>query len=239
MRGGRPQARRRHRHEPPDRRGPRDGQPADLRQQRLRARDQRQGLREAPRTTRTSRSSTTPSQAHYPPGSTYKLVAGTGALADNKITPYTRVQTQPLPHARPDEVLGVEPPRLGRCTIKCGFAHSSDTFFFQLAGMLGIDRLGYWAKQYGFGAPTGIDLPGEVAGIVPTNEWKQEALGERDLPGRDLPGRHRPGLRRRDADPADQRLRGARQRRQALPAAGRPRVVGPDGTVVRRVQARS
>ena len=51
-----------------------------------------------------------------------------------------------------------------------------------MAGMLGIDRLGYWAKQYGFGAPTGIDLPGEVAGIVPTNQWKQDALGRADLP---------------------------------------------------------
>ena len=43
--------------------------------------------------------------------------------------------------------------------------------------MLGADRLGYWAKQYGFGSPTGVDLPGEVSGIVPTNAWKQDALG--------------------------------------------------------------
>ena len=49
--------------------------------------------------------------------------------------------------------------------------------------MLGADRLGYWAKQYGFGAPTGIDLPGEVSGIVPTNDWKQEALGAPMFPG--------------------------------------------------------
>jgi penicillin-binding protein 2 len=49
--------------------------------------------------------------------------------------------------------------------------------------MLGIDRLGYWAKQYGFGSPTGIDLPGEVSGIVPTNQWKMNALGEPIYPG--------------------------------------------------------
>ena len=55
----------------------------------------------------------------------------------------------------------------GGCDLDCGFGHSSDTYFFQLSGMLGIDRLGYWAKEYGFGAPTGIDLPGEVSGIVP------------------------------------------------------------------------
>ena len=43
--------------------------------------------------------------------------------------------------------------------------------------MLGIDRLGYWANQYGFGTPTGIDLPGEASGIVPTNEWKLANTG--------------------------------------------------------------
>jgi penicillin-binding protein 2 len=43
--------------------------------------------------------------------------------------------------------------------------------------MLGADRLGHWASEYGFGQPSGIDLPGEVAGIVPTNQWKQDTLG--------------------------------------------------------------
>jgi penicillin-binding protein 2 len=49
--------------------------------------------------------------------------------------------------------------------------------------MLGIDRLAYWAKNYGFGAPTGIDLPGEVSGIVPSNVWKQATFGEPIYPG--------------------------------------------------------
>ena len=44
--------------------------------------------------------------------------------------------------------------------------------------MLGADRLAYWARQYGFGAPTGIDLPGEVSGIVPNNKWKMNAFGQ-------------------------------------------------------------
>jgi penicillin-binding protein 2 len=63
------------------------------------------------------------------------------------------------------------------CDLTCGFGHSSDTYFFQVAGMLGADRLAYWARQYGFGEPTGIDLPGEAAGIVPSNQWKMSALG--------------------------------------------------------------
>ena len=71
----------------------------------------------------------------------------------------------------------------GRATSTAASAHSSDTYFFQLAGKLGIDRLAYWAEQYGFGSPTGIDLPGEVGGIVPSNEWKLDTLGAEIFPG--------------------------------------------------------
>jgi penicillin-binding protein 2 len=122
-------------------------------------------------------------QAHYAPGSTYKLVAGTGALADREITDSTRVITRPYLTLGDTKFYEWNRRGWGPCDIYCGFGHSSDTFFYQLAGMLGIDRLGYWAKQYGFGEPTGVDLPSEVAGIVPTNAWKQDALGSEIFPG--------------------------------------------------------
>ena len=52
-----------------------------------------------------------------------------------------------------------------------------------MAQRLGIERLAYWAHQLGFGAKTGIDLPGEVPGIVPTNQWKQDTFGQAIFPG--------------------------------------------------------
>jgi penicillin-binding protein 2 len=116
-------------------------------------------------------------QGHYPPGSTYKLVAGTGVLADKKITDRTKVQTRGYLTLGGTRFYDWNHRGFGPCDIYCGFGHSSDTFFFQMAGKLGADRLGYWAHQYGFGTPTGIDLPNEVAGIVPTNQWKQSTLG--------------------------------------------------------------
>ena len=122
-------------------------------------------------------------QAHYAPGSTYKLVTGTGGLADRKITTTTRLTTKSYLTLGTTKFYEWNRRGWGPCDIYCGFGHSSDTFFYQVAGMLGIDRLGYWAEQYGFGEPTGIDLPGEVAGIVPTNAWKQEALGAEIFPG--------------------------------------------------------
>jgi penicillin-binding protein 2 len=122
-------------------------------------------------------------QAHYPPGSTYKLVTGTGGLADRKISARTELTTQGYLTLGSTRFYDWNRRGFGRCDIYCGFGHSSDTYFFQVAAMLGIDRLGYWAKQYGFGSPTGIDLPGEVSGIVPTNQWKQDALGAPIYPG--------------------------------------------------------
>jgi penicillin-binding protein 2 len=122
-------------------------------------------------------------QAHYAPGSTYKLVTGTGGLADRKITETTRLTTKGYLTLGSTKFYEWNHRGWGPCDIYCGFGHSSDTFFYQLAGKLGIDRLAHWARQYGFGAPTGVDLPGEVAGIVPNNAWKQDVLGARIFPG--------------------------------------------------------
>jgi penicillin-binding protein 2 len=119
----------------------------------------------------------------FPPGSTYKLVAGTGALADHKITKVTQILTRGFLLLGKTRFYDWNHRGFGRCNILCGFAHSRDTFFFQMAGMLGIDRLAYWAGQYGFGARTGIDLPGEASGTVPSNQWKLDTLGTPIYPG--------------------------------------------------------
>ena len=122
-------------------------------------------------------------QAWYPPGSTYKLVTGTGAIADGKVTATTKVATKGYLTLGKTKFYDWNHRGFGPCDIYCGFGHSSDTYFFTLAGRLGIDRLAYWAEQYGFGSPTGIDLPGEVSGIVPSNEWKMAKLGSEVFPG--------------------------------------------------------
>ncbi len=114
----------------------------------------------------------------YPPGSTYKLVTGTGALADGKISSSSRIQTKPFLEIGDWKYWEWNRKGWGPLNIFDGFGHSSDTFFYQLAGKLTIDRLAYWAHQFGFGKPTGIDLPSEAAGIVPTNEWKRRTLNE-------------------------------------------------------------
>ena len=119
----------------------------------------------------------------FPPGSTYKLVTGSGALMDGIITPDTEAPDCAVSVDRPVQVLGLEHAGFGPLNVTEGFADSSDTFFYQLAGDLGADRLAYWAQQFGFGQKTGIDLPGEARGIIPTNDWKQSVFGQDVYPG--------------------------------------------------------
>ncbi|MES1239498.1 MAG: penicillin-binding transpeptidase domain-containing protein, partial [Chloroflexota bacterium] len=119
----------------------------------------------------------------YPAGSTYKLVAGTGVLADGKITATTKVRTAGFLTLGGIKFKDWNDRGFGMCDIMCGFAHSSDTFFYQAAAMLGIDRHAYWGHQYGFGSRTGIDLPAEASGIVPSNQWKLDTLGLPIYPG--------------------------------------------------------
>lgn len=119
----------------------------------------------------------------FPPGSTYKVVTAVGALTDRKLGPDELVQTRAYLQLGPDKFWDWNRAGFGLLDIKGGFARSSDTFFYQVAARLGIDRLGYWARQFGFGAPTGIDLPGEAAGIVPDERWKQDTFGQAIFPG--------------------------------------------------------
>ncbi len=119
----------------------------------------------------------------YPPGSTYKLVTGSAVLSDGKLGPDQTLQTYGhlmLGGYRFNDWNGAG---FGPLTVAGAYAQSSDTFFYQAAALVGIDRLAYYAHQFGFGSPTGIDLPGEATGIVPSNEWKMQTFGQSIFPG--------------------------------------------------------
>jgi penicillin-binding protein 2 len=62
-------------------------------------------------------------------------------------------------------------------------AQSVNTYFYQLAVDMGIDRLSTYAAQFGFGSPTGIDLPGEASGVLPSREWKHGRFAQPWYPG--------------------------------------------------------
>jgi len=113
----------------------------------------------------------------YPPGSTFKLVTGLAAL-EEKVTTTTKLWPTYGCYQIPDAPKGQclydwNHRGFGPLNLVQAFARSSDTFFYQMAIKLGIDRLGHWAQQLGFGERTGIGLPGEARGIVISREWAQ------------------------------------------------------------------
>jgi penicillin-binding protein 2 len=71
----------------------------------------------------------------------------------------------------------------GRVNLSEALAQSVNTYFFTLANELGIERLSSQMARFGFGRPTGIDLPGEAVGILPSREWKRAARNETWYPG--------------------------------------------------------
>jgi penicillin-binding protein 2 len=119
----------------------------------------------------------------YPPGSTYKLVTASGALMDGLLTPTQQLETAAYLEINSYRYYDWNRRGFGPLNVTQAYAISSDTFFYQAAGMLGIDRLAYWADQWGFGKRTGIDLPAEAKGIIPTNAWKEATFGQEIFPG--------------------------------------------------------
>ena len=65
----------------------------------------------------------------------------------------------------------------GRVNLEHSLAESCDVFFYELAYKLGINRIHQYLTRFGFGSPTGVDLPREAPGLVPSREWKLAALG--------------------------------------------------------------
>ena len=71
----------------------------------------------------------------------------------------------------------------GRVNLIQALAQSVNTYFYSLAVDMGIDRMSEYLSQFGFGAPTGIDLVGEGKGILPSREWKRANLNQVWFPG--------------------------------------------------------
>jgi penicillin-binding protein 2 len=134
----------------------------------------------------------------YPPGSTFKLVTSTAALAEHVITQFTTLVDRG-PIYLPNFFFPNDPTQAqefvswnhklnilhGPMTIVEGIGFSNDIFFYYLGGGfpdfmtgLGSERLAKWMRLYGFGELTGVDLPGEVTAFVPDEQWKRLTKAE-------------------------------------------------------------
>ncbi|MDX1606921.1 MAG: penicillin-binding protein 2, partial [Candidatus Competibacterales bacterium] len=111
----------------------------------------------------------------YPPGSTIKpmmaLVGLAAGVVDRHSTVYCPGYFE-LP-GRSRRFRDWRRGGHGRVAMTESIAESCDVYYYELALELGIDRMHALLGQFGFGAPTGIDLVGERSGLLPSTEWKQ------------------------------------------------------------------
>ena len=116
-------------------------------------------------------------QGLYTPGSTFKIVVAVAALEEGVITPDFRVSCGggATFYGRFFQCLKAH----GSLDLPRAIEQSCNTYFYTAGNMVGIDRIHKWATLLGLGEKTGIDLPNEVEGLVPSTEWKRRRYNEK------------------------------------------------------------
>ncbi len=126
----------------------------------------------------------------YPPGSTFKMVLALAALQGNHITPETVYEDTGVmrlgPYTFANWYFTQYGQKDGPVNVYKALQRSNDIYFYQLGYKMGEKVIGESARKLGFGKQVGVDLPGEVDGLVPDNEWKQRVVGEVWYPGDNL-----------------------------------------------------
>ena len=123
-------------------------------------------------------------QVEYPPGSTWKPVTALAAMQEHLLSPYASIQCTPQAEYGLDkQVFKNWDPYVNRpMTLPEALSASCDTYFYDVGyrfytgGRDWWDRLQDWARVFGFGATTGLDIGGESTGLVPTPAWRKRTF---------------------------------------------------------------
>lgn len=125
-------------------------------------------------------------QGTYPPGSTFKIVTATSALAEGEIKPDSHLFCGGGMRYGGRFYQCWRDGGHGAVGVIQAIAASCDTFFYQIGLRLGVDKIAKYANLLGFGKLTGIDIPNEKTGLIPTSEWKERTRGQKWQAGENL-----------------------------------------------------
>lgn len=114
-------------------------------------------------------------QADYPPASTFKIVMTAAAIAEGPLFPASKTVNCKGELEYGDRFFDCwVHTGHGRLDLFGALAQSCDVYFYTLGDALGADRIVQYARDFGLGALTGIDIPSETSGTVPSREWKEK-----------------------------------------------------------------
>jgi len=124
-------------------------------------------------------------QSSYPPASTFKIIMTTGVLAESSFPPEKTVDCPgEIEYGNRQWRCHVRKPGHGRMNLARAMAQSCDIYYWTVGrDYLGAENIASYSKMYGFGSATGIDLPGEIDGFIPTPQWKSRRFHEKWLGG--------------------------------------------------------
>lgn len=114
----------------------------------------------------------------YPPGSTYKLFVAAAALEEGLITPDTSFNCNGSLEFGNRKYRCWNKHGHGRVNLHRAIVESCDVYFYNLGKLVGVDKIAKYARAFGLGQITGIDLPREKSGLIPTSEWKLSRFKE-------------------------------------------------------------
>jgi penicillin-binding protein 2 len=121
--------------------------------------------------------------AKYHPGSVFKMVSATAGLESGVIDKNTLIEDTGVikigEYSYNNWLWTKRGATDGMVDVVKALKKSNDIYFYRLGEKLGVDRIKEWAEKFGYGAKTGVEIPGEVAGVVPSDQWKREVKGER------------------------------------------------------------
>jgi penicillin-binding protein 2 len=124
-----------------------------------------------------------PLRGTYPPGSTYKPFMALAALESGKRTPSTTIYDPGYFQFGGHKFRDSNPRGNGAVDLHRSIVVSSDTYYYMVANDMGVDAIHDFMKPWGFGQLTGIDLEGEVPGILPSSAWKLRRYKQKWLAG--------------------------------------------------------
>lgn len=116
--------------------------------------------------------------ARYSPGSVFKIVMSTAGLESGVINKETEYEDTGVFKVGDYSYKTWSGSTDGMVNVVKALKRSNDIFFYNLGEKLGLQRIVDWSKKYGYGSKTGVELTGEVEGIVPDEKWKKETKGE-------------------------------------------------------------
>lgn len=123
------------------------------------------------------------SQGQYPPGSTFKVPMAVAALETKTMAPSSTVFCNGGYQFGKRIYHDWKASGHGAVDLHTALVHSCDVYFYTVGQRMGIDVMAEFGKEFGLGQGTGVELPSERAGIMPSMAWKQKAKNEPWLPG--------------------------------------------------------